>query len=270
MSCMPAPPRLGNGISIVACEELDLDDLAALPPPEQPRVVVERRSFKDSPSSFLPRLSSLDENAPDIDASGPSLTNVKELEASLGKVPVKRSTAATDSAKLSKSLGKSKTPVLVQNEDIDKAYHVYYTSELGRGKNSIVREAVERSTGKHFAVKTVKKCHRAEVGHMRSEIDLLSDLDYRSIIDLHAAYEDKNYVHMVMEFAKGGELHEYVTDMAKTKKKGKVGRNGVDERVAAAIVRKVVDAVAYLHEHNIVHRDMKVCRIFQCVNAADL
>jgi len=271
MHAPPAPSRLGNGIGIVACEELDLDDLAALPPLEKPHAVVERRrNPSDGSSSFMPRLSSLDENAPNIDGSGPSLltklSNIEELEASLGKVPAKRSTSATDSGKLSKSLGKFKTPVLVQDEDIDKAYHVYYTSELGRGKNSIVREAIERSTGKHFAVKTVKKCDRAEAGHMRKEIDLLSDLDYRSIIDLHDAYEDKNSVHMVMELAKGGELLDYVTDMVKTKKKkGKAGRNSIDERVAAAIVRKVVDAVAYLHEHDIVHRDMKVCRIFRAI-----
>ena len=254
-------------MKIVASEEVDLDDLVKLASAPQPSITLATTNTStDGSSSFMPRLTSLDENAPDMDSSNPSaLSNVKELELSLSRgkvpVPIRRSGGMVDSSQLSKSLMKSKTPITIQKEDIDKLYHVYYTSELGRGKNSIVRKAIERSSGKQFAVKTVMKRDKAEADHMRKEIDLLSDLDHRSIIDLHAAYEDDTYLHMVMELAQGGELHEYVMDLVKTKKSanGKVhSKNEINEQVAAAIVRKVVDAVAYLHEHNIVHRDMKL------------
>ena len=57
-----------------------------------------------------------------------------------------------------------------------------------------------------------------------------------------------------MEQWNGGELYEYVMNRIKKIKNGKTGKKEykvcVNEATAAAIVRKVVDAVAYLHEHN--------------------
>jgi serine/threonine protein kinase len=45
----------------------------------------------------------------------------------------------------------------------------------------------------------------------------------------------------------GGELFDQIVE-----------RGSYTEEDAAAIVRDVVDAAAYLHRHNIVHRDLKV------------
>ena len=164
---------------------------------------------------------------------------------------------------LSCSLSKSKkTPIKIcKDESIDKYYHIYYERELGRGTKTIVRKAIERSTGEQFAVKTISKDDTKESSHMRKEIDLLSDVDHRSIINLHAAYEDTTHLHMIMEECKGGELYQYVLDRVKVVKNSngkKDSKATINEQTAATIVRKVVDAVAYLHEHNIVHRDLKL------------
>ena len=195
---------------------------------------------------------------------------VDDLEVSLGKsgpfqqrIPSSHRLHPSKDDALSSSLSKSKAPVVIcTDESIDVKYHIYYERELGRGTNTIVYKAIERSTGKQYAVKMVKKIDTEETKHIRKEIDLLSDVSHRSIIDLKAAYEDSNHLMVVMEQCNGGELYQYVMDRVKTIKNSKTGKKEykvcVDEATAAAIVRKVVDAVAYLHEHNIVHRDLKL------------
>eukprot|EP00986_Skeletonema_menzelii_P020783 scaffold32299_cov171-Skeletonema_menzelii.AAC.5 len=214
-------------------------------------------------------LTTLDENHCNHQSPPTTLTSVDDLEVSLGKSsPFQQRTPSShrihpSKDALSSSLSKSKTPIVIcTDETIDVKYHIYYERELGRGTNTIVYKAIKRSTGKQYAVKMVKKIDIEETKHMRKEIDLLSDVSHRSIIDLKAAYEDSNHLVMVMEQCNGGELYQYVMDRVKTIKNAKTGQKEyklcVNEATAAAIVRKVVDAVAYLHEHNIVHRDLKL------------
>ena len=93
---------------------------------------------------------------------------------------------------------------------------------------------------------------------MRHEIDLLHDLSHPSIIDLVDCYEDDRYLHMVVELCRGGELYEYVMKRVEKTKRAKQYQNPVDEQLAASIVRTICSAVAYLHEHDIVHRDLKL------------
>jgi len=147
---------------------------------------------------------------------------------------------------------------IISKDDIDKRYHIDYINELGRGTNTIVRKAIDRSTGQRYAVKTVKKFDAEQARHMRHEIHLLHDLSHPSIIDLVDCYEDDKYLHMVVELCRGGELYEYVMKRVKKTERANTYQNPVDEQLAANIVRKICSAVAYLHEHDIVHRDLKL------------
>lgn len=55
---------------------------------------------------------------------------------------------------------------------------------------------------------------------------------------------------MVMQYVSGGELFDYVQSSGHLK-----------EEQVCAIMRHILDAVAYLHARNIVHRDLKLVRI---------
>ena len=107
-------------------------------------------------------------------------------------------------------------------------YHIYYERELGRGLVEVPTpsyKAIERATGKKYAIKMVnKKIDLEATKHMRREIDLLSDVSHRSIIDLKAAYEDGDHLYMVTEQCDGGELYQYVVDRVKTIKNSKTGK----------------------------------------------
>eukprot|EP00531_Pseudo-nitzschia_arenysensis_P018160 CAMPEP_0116126222 /NCGR_PEP_ID=MMETSP0329-20121206/6221_1 /TAXON_ID=697910 /ORGANISM="Pseudo-nitzschia arenysensis, Strain B593" /LENGTH=579 /DNA_ID=CAMNT_0003620299 /DNA_START=90 /DNA_END=1829 /DNA_ORIENTATION=+ len=146
--------------------------------------------------------------------------------------------------------------VVPKKESIDKKYFVDHSREIGRGTNTIVRKCIDRATGNRYAVKTVRKSDTEEYENMRKEANLLTALDHPSIIKIYDTYEDDKHLHMVVEICKGGELYDHVVKPSKNKKG--VELNCPTEQVAAVIVRQVVDAVAYLHEHNIVHRDLKL------------
>lgn len=56
-------------------------------------------------------------------------------------------------------------------------------------------------------------------------------------------HEDNVYVYLVMELLRGGELLDRILAIQQ-----------MSESEASAVLRTVVSAVAYLHEHGVVHR----------------
>ena len=193
-----------------------------------------------------------------------SLSQNDLLNVSIGKSSssrhkiLKRSGSRSDP--LNRSIGSStssirkekETVVVPKTEDISVKYFIDYSSNIGKGTNTIVRKCIERSTGNRYAVKSVRRSDKLEYEHMRTEANLLASLDHPSIIKIYDTYEDEKCLHMIMEICKGGELFDHV--MAKTRSK----EGHYSEETAAVIVHRVVDAVSYIHECNIVHRDLKL------------
>ena len=184
-------------------------------------------------------------------------TNQSQLNRSIGGITSSKHKGGNiDQSTHSKASKLAEVVVVPKTESIDKKYFVDHSREIGRGTKTIVRKCIERSTGNRYAVKSVRKDDREEYENMRKEANLLNALDHPSIIKIYDTYEDDKHLHMVVEICKGGELYDHVVKPLRKKKN--VELNCPSEQVAAVIVRCVVDAVAYLHEHNIVHRDLKV------------
>jgi len=81
------------------------------------------------------------------------------------------------------------------------------------------------------------------VNELRNEIAILRDLDHPNIVRLYEVYDTKSQIYMVMELCSGGDLWK------------RVPYTEVD---AAKIVKKMVSAVAHMHEQGICHRDLKM------------
>lgn len=120
--------------------------------------------------------------------------------------------------------------------------------ELGRGRFSIVKECVHKYTGVHCAVKIIDKAtiEAEEKGLLRTEIAVLKLVNHPNIIHMEGLYESKQYIYIVMEMLKGGELFERI-----------VGRPRFTEQEAARLLKPLLESVAYLHDLGIVHRDLK-------------
>ena len=70
--------------------------------------------------------------------------------------------------------------------------------------------------------------------------------NHPNIVTLFGVHEDSNFVYLVMELLRGGELLDRILAIQR-----------MSESEASNILRTVVSAVAYLHGHGVVHRDLK-------------
>lgn len=122
------------------------------------------------------------------------------------------------------------------------SFHDEYQTgrELGRGTFSVCRLCEHRSTRKQYAVKIINKAEH----DCREEVEILLRYgNHSNIVTLFSVHEDYNFVYLVMELLKGGELLDRILILERMR-----------ENEASAILRTVVSAVAYLHEHGVVHR----------------
>ncbi|CAO0803394.1 unnamed protein product [Mucor circinelloides] len=118
---------------------------------------------------------------------------------------------------------------------------------LGVGSFAVVKECVHRSTGQSFALKIILKKAIAGKEHMlSSELDILKQVRHPHIVSMHNLYESIDAVYIVTDLASGGELFQQLL------KKGTY-----TEKDASNLTRQMLEGLQYLHERDIVHRDMK-------------
>jgi hypothetical protein len=121
--------------------------------------------------------------------------------------------------------------------------------EIARGAIGAVWRAVDTATGEPVAVKLLRPeaADQPElVLGFRAEAELLAEIDHPSIVRPREYVERPGARAIVMDLVEGEDLRR------------RVRRDGpVPPAVAANLVAQVADALAYLHEHGIVHGDVK-------------
>ncbi|TKR77376.1 hypothetical protein L596_018363 [Steinernema carpocapsae] len=143
-------------------------------------------------------------------------------------------------------------------------YSAYELKEvLGRGLASTVRRCVEKGSGKTFAAKIVdvsterqseKEAERL-LQETLSEVKLLKLLSaHPSIITLHDFHQTPTFLFAVFEMAPKGELFEVLNKSVT-----------VGEKKCRRYMKQLFDAVDFMHDRNIVHRDLKLENIL-CID----
>ncbi|XP_028275061.1 serine/threonine-protein kinase DCLK1b isoform X3 [Parambassis ranga] len=118
---------------------------------------------------------------------------------------------------------------------------------LGDGNFAVVRECVERSTGREYALKIISKDKCRGKEHMiQSEVSILRRVKHPNIVLLIEEMDTHGELYLVMELVKGGDLFDAITSSTK-----------YTERDASSMLFNLASAIKYLHSLNIVHRDIK-------------
>ena len=132
--------------------------------------------------------------------------------------------------------------------DIRKTYKVSHHI-IGTGAFGTVRSCVHRSTREKYAVKSIsKKGNVKNATLLKNEIALVQRVNHRYVVKVVDVIQDLEYIHIVMEECMGGDLFDKIV---------KYGIKLTEER-AREIIVSLLDAIAYLHDRDIVHRDLKV------------
>ncbi|GJP29005.1 hypothetical protein CLOM_g11, partial [Closterium sp. NIES-68] len=128
--------------------------------------------------------------------------------------------------------------------------YVLHQDELGSGEYGVIRKCLEIATGQVLACKTIKKSRiktQEAADDIRMEVaSMLILKGHPYIVTLHDAVEDAKYVHLVMEFCRGGDLFDRIT------------KGGVySEPLGAHLCLAITEALLHCHRHGVIHRDIK-------------
>ena len=120
---------------------------------------------------------------------------------------------------------------------------------LGEGAFAKVKVATQKHTGEKTAIKILDKSKLLEdekdVIRLKKEINILKRLHHKNIIQLYEIMESKKSLYIVMEYCERGELFDYIVKLGK-----------IEEKEACRIFQQIINGVEYLHNKNIIHRDL--------------
>ena len=162
---------------------------------------------------------------------------------------VSTGTSATETSFSTASTFDPNCSVTGFNSDLFAQYRVM-TGAIGSGKYGDVRECFARNSGRPFAVKSISKSKVSKLDHLKQEISNLSKINHGNVIKMIDCFEDAVYLHIVTEKYTGGELFDRIM-------KNRSNSGCFSEEKAARIIRSLLEAVAHLHDKDIVHRDIK-------------
>uniref|UniRef100_A0A0N5BS84 Serine/threonine-protein kinase par-1 n=1 Tax=Strongyloides papillosus TaxID=174720 RepID=A0A0N5BS84_STREA len=119
---------------------------------------------------------------------------------------------------------------------------------IGKGNFAKVKLAKHMPTGQEVAIKIIDKSsmNSTSIQKLYREVRIMKQLDHPNIVKLYQVMETETTLYLVMEFASGGEVFDYL-----------VAHGRMKEKEARAKFRQIVSAVQYLHSKNIIHRDLK-------------
>ncbi|GJP33675.1 hypothetical protein CLOM_g18201 [Closterium sp. NIES-68] len=138
-----------------------------------------------------------------------------------------------------------------------KRFYSVSAVRIGSGRYGVIRPCTHRGTGVKMAIKTIKKeqmkC-KEDVEDVRTEVIILGLLrNHPCIINLHDAFEDEKYVHLIMEVCEGGDLFDRIKQ-----------RGQFPERDAALVCKGLAEALVQCSSRGVVHRDVKPENILLC------
>ena len=120
---------------------------------------------------------------------------------------------------------------------------------LGKGKFGLVKEATHKKSGKSIAVKIMSKKEMSvsDLELQKREIEIMKLSQHPHIIRLLDLFENQEYIYIVMENLRGGDMFTYLERRKFT----------ISEKRAKELSHQLATALYFLHTYGVVHRDLK-------------
>ncbi|MEQ1807903.1 MAG: serine/threonine-protein kinase [Burkholderiaceae bacterium] len=126
---------------------------------------------------------------------------------------------------------------------------------LGQGAMGMVYEGFDPVIERKVAIKTILAEHLADGGasaiaRFKREAQAGGRLQHPGIVAVHEYGEDLNFAYIVMEYVEGVELRKLMRE-----------RGRFDLSDSLEVMRQLLIALEYSHEHGVVHRDIKPANV---------
>ena len=125
-------------------------------------------------------------------------------------------------------------------------HYIVYKNAIGKGSYSKVYRGYHMETKLEIALKKISftKLHSNVKDKVISEINILQKMNHTNIIKLYEYKFDGDYLLLVTEYCKDGDLEQWMK-----KDHNIIGK--ID------IIKQIVTGIEYMHTNNILHRDIK-------------
>ena len=130
-----------------------------------------------------------------------------------------------------------------------------FEEELGKGSYAVVYLSTERFSQQKFAIKVYKKDRmntRIRRKIIEDEVQVLQFCNHKNIMKFHRKIETSSEIHLVLELIRGKSLGHLL--------KNQPGQF-LPEHIAKVLLRKILEALIYLHANHVYHRDLKLDNI---------
>jgi len=132
---------------------------------------------------------------------------------------------------------------IVSVGDPDKKYENY--QKIGQGASGTVFTAEETATGRQVAIKQMALANQPKKDLIINEIKVMRDFRQNNIVNYMDSFLKNDELWVVMEFLAGGSLTDVATETC------------MEESQIAAVCRECLLALEFLHQRNVIHRDIK-------------
>eukprot|EP00095_Tigriopus_kingsejongensis_P001908 snap_masked-scaffold726_size105808-processed-gene-0.0 protein:Tk01908 transcript:snap_masked-scaffold726_size105808-processed-gene-0.0-mRNA-1 annotation:"serine threonine-protein kinase pak 1-like" len=137
---------------------------------------------------------------------------------------------------------------------VEKVYT--QTRRLGSGSGGVVFQGVHNKTKDRVAIKTIDLNSGEKKVHLLMEVQVMRELVHPNLVSFLDIFVTDTELSVVMEFVDAGALTDIVLCTI------------LSELQMASICREVLKGLGYLHEHEVVHRDIKSDNILLSLKGA--
>ncbi|KAI8139428.1 kinase-like domain-containing protein [Fennellomyces sp. T-0311] len=145
---------------------------------------------------------------------------------------------------------KGTTKVVLKGEGGQPNTYYHLGNCIGKGQFGAVYRALDIQTGEIVAIKRIKVEDVDVDNEIMQEVDLLKDMDNPNIVRYLGSVQDESHLNIVLEYIENGSI------LSTLKAFGHL-----PEKLVASYTRKILCGLAYLHEHEVAHCDLKAANI---------
>ncbi|XP_060594604.1 serine/threonine-protein kinase Nek4-like [Ruditapes philippinarum] len=129
--------------------------------------------------------------------------------------------------------------------------------EGGFGKVFLIEDKSDPSTKQALKLMDIGSMDADTLALTLQEIKLLSELEHEHVLSFVASFVQDDKICIVTEFCPNGDLSDYINNQH---------GNPLEELRLIEWFRQIASAIEYLHDRNIIHRDLKSQNIFLDAN----